>query len=626
MPTALTKFAPFKRSDLTITSLDARVIAYQEPLVITTPNMDWIPELHNNDLELRVRADGHFGLEDCFQWPQKYCKEFEYAVCIPRKETSSIDLQFAWYSPTTEDFVAQVGTAFAIGTLRSHIVNGIDNLLTIARKRVEPWRANRIGKQDIVSSMLSSLKHDINVLRRHPLTYRDIIVFVAQAQRSFLDIIAFMDYVEIVQRCDTWTSWSPRPANTKWIGCFTDSSKICDTLFNAGVPVWLLRAEAYIPADMNIVNPVVLTFPDHLMRSMYCEAGRIVKPFPLLYRGPGGFNHHFHIRRPYTGTLGVNPDAPLSLVLPQNPASGKALSQGQQNKKVRKTASSQLMKTKDPNTTNSQQNRNKWEELHCPENPESISFWTSAFQKADKATDRVKKGLVDPGYRFPEPALLITPSLPERKNRVDHDPPEKFPSPQLWCEFLNSSPSGPTQAAKDLFGEHLLDAQGTTWAIKDSLEWRNMTISVASLSNPPPRLMCCILWELYELSFRYELLALDRVMARTLWAEALHDRCDLLYGIFPERSFMMMWSSPLPNDDSGMWSRRIDDIFPYVECFRVLLSSWEDAPARLSTPLDVRTFDATTCFAVMQPACNFYVQCFFDHFGRPPVVPHRLPA
>jgi hypothetical protein len=460
------------------------------------------------------------------------------------------------------------------------------------------------------------------------------------------------------------------------MGCFTDDSKVCDTFFNAGVPVWLFRAEAYIPTDMNIINPVVLTFPDHLMRSMYCEAGRIVKPFPLLYRGPGGFNRHFHTRRPYTGTLGVNPDAPLSLAPPQNPTSGKAPSQGQQKKKVRKTASSQLMKTsmciapvigirtllfslEDPNTTNSQQSRNKWEELCCPENPESIGLWTSAFQKADKATDRVKKGLVDRGYRFPEPALLITPSSPERKklfianwlaarplwiSRVDHNPPENFPSPQLWREFLNSCPSGesstrasssttgPTQAAtrkqaaKDLFGEDLLDAQGTTWAIKDNLEWRNMTISVASLSNPPPRLMRCMLWELYELSFRYELLALDRVMARALWAESLHDRRDLLYGIFPERSFVMMWSSPLPDDDGGMWSRRIDDSFPYVECFRELLSSWEDAPARLSAPLDAKTFDATMYFEVMQPACKFYVQCFFDHFGRPPVVPHRLPA
>ncbi|OJA08958.1 hypothetical protein AZE42_09859 [Rhizopogon vesiculosus] len=85
----------------------------------------------------------------------------------------------------------------------------------------------------------------------------------------------------------------------------------------------------------------------------------------------------------------------LSLALPQNPASGKAPSQGQQNKKARKVASSQLMKMKDSKTNDAQHNWDKWEDLHCPENPESIGFWNSAFQKADKDKGCVKQGLID---------------------------------------------------------------------------------------------------------------------------------------------------------------------------------------------------------------------------------------
>jgi len=330
--------------------LDARAVAYQEPVVITTPNMDWVPELHNDDSdELRARADGRFGVVDCFQWPQIYCKEFEYAVCIPRKETSSIDLQFAWYTPTMDDFVIQSGTAFAVGTLHSHIVDGIDNLFSIARKRVQTWQANRGGKKDIVTNMLSSLKHDINILRRHPLTFRDIVIFVAQAQHSFLDIIAFMDYVEVVQPRIAWTTWLPATANTNWMGCFTYDSKICESFLTAGVPVWLVRAEAYIPPDMNIIQPVLLTFPDHITKRMYCELGKVVKPFPLLYHGAGGFNRHFHARRPYSGTLGENPGTNSEVLssrstLPREPATGKAPSQVQQKKKARKDIISQSIK------------------------------------------------------------------------------------------------------------------------------------------------------------------------------------------------------------------------------------------------------------------------------------------
>jgi hypothetical protein len=120
---------------VTISALDTRAIGYQQPLVITTLNMDWVLELHNdNSEELRARADGHFGMADCFQWPQMYCKEFEYAICIPCKDSSLIDLQFAWFTPTTADFAIQPGTAFAVGTLHSHIIDGINNLFTIALK------------------------------------------------------------------------------------------------------------------------------------------------------------------------------------------------------------------------------------------------------------------------------------------------------------------------------------------------------------------------------------------------------------------------------------------------------------------------------------------------------------
>ncbi|KAG1776143.1 hypothetical protein EV702DRAFT_1046313 [Suillus placidus] len=147
MPTALTKFTPYKCLDEAISALDARAIGYQEPLVITTPNMDWVLELYNDDSEeLRTQADGRFGVVDCFQWPQMYCKEFKYAVCIPHKDTSSIDLQFTWYTPTAADFVIQPGTAFAVSTLHSHIVDGINNLLTIARKHPLTYRDVEFGK------------------------------------------------------------------------------------------------------------------------------------------------------------------------------------------------------------------------------------------------------------------------------------------------------------------------------------------------------------------------------------------------------------------------------------------------------------------------------------------------
>ncbi|KAF9232089.1 hypothetical protein BU15DRAFT_24675, partial [Melanogaster broomeanus] len=91
------------------------------------------------------------------------------------------------------------------------------------------------------------------------LTFHDVIVFVAQAQHTFLDIYAFMDFVEIVQpriAYPTSFSQSPHAVHTDWMGAFTTNTKIYEELFHAGVPVWLKRHEITITDTTNIAKAV----------------------------------------------------------------------------------------------------------------------------------------------------------------------------------------------------------------------------------------------------------------------------------------------------------------------------------------------------------------------------------
>ncbi|KAG1744525.1 uncharacterized protein EDB91DRAFT_1022234, partial [Suillus paluster] len=80
------------------------------------------------------------------------------------------------------------------------------------------------------------------------------------------------------------------------MGGFAQSSDICNKLFSAGVPAWYVRASAYIPPHMKVIEPVLLTRPDHIIISMYAE-GRKIRPFEVIHRGQGGCNRHIHIRR-----------------------------------------------------------------------------------------------------------------------------------------------------------------------------------------------------------------------------------------------------------------------------------------------------------------------------------------
>ena len=173
--------------------LDAKAIVCQDAIVYMSPNMSFVPEPHLDEEELHAQGDGRFSPVDCFQWPQSYCKEFEYAVCIPRKESYPLpdDMSWAWYTPTAQDFVISEGSSFPVGKLDEKKLAGLLKLDTIAFARLKKWRSTRADKKDIITNIYYSLKHDLMVLKQHPLIFRDLVATVAQAQQSFLDVLAF---------------------------------------------------------------------------------------------------------------------------------------------------------------------------------------------------------------------------------------------------------------------------------------------------------------------------------------------------------------------------------------------------------------------------------------------------
>ncbi|KIK14006.1 hypothetical protein PISMIDRAFT_33958, partial [Pisolithus microcarpus 441] len=114
-----------------LTLLDALVVACQGSMIITLLNMDYIPEPHIfEDKELHAQADGHFGLVDCFQWPQSYNKEYNYAVCIPQKERFPFPnpLHIAWYTLTSANFVIPASSLFTVGQLHESKVKDFEHL------------------------------------------------------------------------------------------------------------------------------------------------------------------------------------------------------------------------------------------------------------------------------------------------------------------------------------------------------------------------------------------------------------------------------------------------------------------------------------------------------------------
>ncbi|KAI6040020.1 hypothetical protein EDC04DRAFT_2894519 [Pisolithus marmoratus] len=183
----------------------------------------------------------------------------------------------------------------------------------------------------------------------------------------------------------------------------------------------------------------------------------------------------------------------------------------------------------------------KWEEPDLPEIPKPHGLFMMAWKVADKNLEQIKLERVDLGYCFPKPTLFTNVTSLECKktyflnwlaacplwlSQVDVPPPSKFPSPQMWRDFLNMIPTeqqsstrsaASKSAVRDILGDDIVHlAQGLV-GVLEAITWHGMEVKVASLSDPPLQFARSLLWELYELNFHYELFALDRVLAADLW-------------------------------------------------------------------------------------------------------------
>ena len=107
--------------------------------------MSWVPKPHNGEEELHAQVDRCFSTMDCFQWPQVYCDQYQYAVCTCRKEDylSPDLLSWAWYHPMLEDFEPLTHTAFQVSKLKQAKAVGVTSLQQIASDHYKEWKDMR---------------------------------------------------------------------------------------------------------------------------------------------------------------------------------------------------------------------------------------------------------------------------------------------------------------------------------------------------------------------------------------------------------------------------------------------------------------------------------------------------
>lgn len=177
--------------------------------------------------------------------------------------------------------------------------------------------------------------------------------------------------------------------------------------------------------------------------------------------------------------------------------------------------------------------------------PSDVYCWRTAFQDVDKDPKRVRANAPKLAYFFPHPALFVNGDSKERRERylrnwlasrsawvtrlsiADPSPV----APRHWRDFLNTIPATITSThsgiklreSANLFGPEFVGVtQGTT----SEVQFRDITLNFAAIGQIDDFTKGKILWDLYEHNFRFEFLALDRLLAPQVWSNPNNSRFD----------------------------------------------------------------------------------------------------
>ena len=146
-----------------------------------------------------------------------------------------------------------------------------------------------------------------------------------------------------------------------------------------------------------------------------------------------------------------------------------------------------------------------------------------------------------------------------------------------------------------------------------------------SLTDVADHLAPLIIWEVFELAFRRELLALDCILRPRVTRQEQAQREEELSQIFPSHNIHTVVYLPTTHSD-GLFAPLPQRRIQALNAFRQVLMYWPKCPSTIvnARPLNGDA-DAEAVDAMEYALASFYIQQFVEESGRPPLLPHLLP-
>ncbi|TFK57934.1 hypothetical protein BDN72DRAFT_907280, partial [Pluteus cervinus] len=326
--------------------------------------------------------------------------------------------------------------------------------------------------------------------------------------------------------------------------------------------------------------------------------------------------------------------------------------------------------------------RSKCEDPDIKYYPPSIASWSDALYMMNDLIPNPNPGngsdMLDVQYAFPEPALLVT--IKNEDRRIHHfktwlkwrsallyrlsipNHPSSALSAKVWKGLLslNFEKPGPAKAKKEASKSgHTTKAQRTVNAGEEFLQACIDAInSFSTTSSPFPPLSIStsntipitwngkpfntlteadhqeILWELCELNFRYELVALDArafdtarppVSATGSSTAKPKPHQDLINDCFPNtNTTRSLFLFDLSSANRGIASHDPEERHRYAIAFKTLMKTWIGPHPASFADHEMAWTSPTEIMKLEKDVAQFYCRSFVKFFRRAPITPHRV--
>jgi hypothetical protein len=644
-------------------------------LVVYSPNMNyvWYPPIGENRT-MKIRSDGRYADDDFLCWPQMYNEKRPHLPFILRRpSTAGHSLDIIWWTPSLDSYVVSAQDVLTgVGLLNSLWIDQLRSAIDALKARHKIYERSTRGAS--VTPLVVELEDALARLELLPGTFSQVQFAVAHLQRVFLELTAWLDYSFIYYPMMIGTAL-PATSFANVVGIFIKPGPAVQQYLRAGVPLWIVHTSKKLPHTRidALVNP--------RCAHEYVPVADASPPFPPFFTGLSTsedkhtayarFAHRFMgLANPLEmNSVDSNIQVPLSStarVHSSTNAPAPATSRGMKGKRPCEFKLAHflpylivLRSFTDPNHKPNQKQhdavsfpgRNKFEELqHCLL-PPVMPSWGNSLQTVNRNSALRSTDSPYMGYVFPDPALFVSVQNEQKtitylKNWLRYRPAFIYRvssatssarplSTQTWRTFLfsasftenkNSTDSAFQKRRNEIMDilEGCLHGDGVGINV-DPLTEADFKFCDATVSLNPPLDQWAvqpIFWELYELNFRFELLALDAHLTRTQ-NKTPQSRQQLIKKCFPGRSLLVPDINHSMNGLTATnWKYRI----PYLLAFWKVLKTWADCPEALKNivPKGEGDYAEEEILTLERQLAQFYTQSFFNTFGRAAVVPHRL--